>query len=172
MRRTRARRRANSLDQATLKILAILAKEFATGDIQRVRDWDRQDRRLLCGHPSGVGGDHRLETASGERRHVTAREILPRKLMIIELPNGLTGCDGFGTTRRERAEVRRRLRRLPSLRRVVSGLRQGLPRDAQAPWPVTIAGIAVLRLTKRCSFGGSMLARQTVSSHLRISRSS
>ena len=34
MRRTRARRRANSLDQATLKILAILVKEFPASDIQ------------------------------------------------------------------------------------------------------------------------------------------
>ena len=30
--------------------------ESPTGDIQRVRDWGRQDRRLLCGRPSGVGG--------------------------------------------------------------------------------------------------------------------
>ena len=54
-----------------------------------------------------------------------------------ELPNGFTGHDGFGTTRRERvrvrsrqstlrphAEVRRRLRRLPSdVRFVLPSLR-------------------------------------------------
>ena len=121
MRRTRARRRLNSHDQAILEILAILAKEFATGDIQRVTN-------------------HRLETARGERRHVVfvnGPRSFVKKDDDYELPNGFTGRDGFGTTRRERvrvrgrqstrrhdAEVRRRLRRLPSdLRFVLPSLR-------------------------------------------------
>ena len=84
--------------------------------------------------------NHRLETAGGERRHVAfvnGSRVFAKKDDDYELPNGLTGCSGFGSLRRERvrvrgrestrrhdAEVRRRLRRLPSdLRFVLPSLR-------------------------------------------------
>ena len=76
--------------------------------------------------------------ASGERRHVAfvnGPRSFAKKDDDYELPNGLTGCDGFGFLRREcvrgrqsarrpHAEVRRRLCGLPSdLRFVLPSLR-------------------------------------------------
>ena len=96
-----------------------------------------------CHDPAARSADqtnHRLERASGERRHVAFvndPRVFAKKDDDYELPNGLTGCDGFGSLRRERvrvrgrqsarrphAEVRRRLRRLPSdVRCVLPSLR-------------------------------------------------
>ena len=116
--RTRARRRLNSHDQAILEILAILAKEFVTSDIPRVTN-------------------HRLETASGERRHVAfvnGPRSFAKKDDDYELPNGLPECDGFGTTRRERVRVRGR----KSTRRHDAEVRRclrGLPGDVRFVLP-------------------------------------
>ena len=89
--RTRARRRLNSHDQAILEILAIVAKELATGDIQRVRDWGRQDRRLLCGHPSGVGGrqvgDRQADEASQGGAACRSEEVRRQVVMRCK-PSG------------------------------------------------------------------------------------
>ncbi len=48
-----ARSRANSRDQATLESFAIREKEFAAGDIQTLRDIDRQPRRVRHGASRG-----------------------------------------------------------------------------------------------------------------------
>ena len=68
--RTRARRRLNSHDQAILEILAIVAKELATGDIQRVRDWGRQVGDRQADEASQGGAACRSEEV---RRQVVMR---------------------------------------------------------------------------------------------------